>query len=313
MQYAGLAFNTSRERKGDTMPDLETTPLHRDFGVDVHGLDLRDTADTELFAAVRDLFERHSLLLFRGQNLDDDEHLAFSQRFGPIEDRSNIRMDGAPVVSYGVSNENGDGGTYAEDDLKLLNLKANMLWHTDSTFLPVPALANILQARVVPETGGATEFASSRAGFARLSPDMQARLRNMTFHHRYSHSRARIDPDLAKLERFTMWPDTCWRAVWKNPVTGDDALYIASHVFAVDGMDGDEAQSFVDGLIAEMTVPDAVYAHAWEPGDVVVWDERAVLHRGTPWPWDQARTLVSCCVSAGMADGLESMRPARVP
>ncbi len=289
--------------------DLKTTALHPAFGVEVHDVDLREVTAERLYPAIRALFERHSLLLFAAQHLDDAAHLAFGQLFGPIEDRSNARMDGKPRISYGVSNETEDGGVYGEDDLRLLDLKANMLWHTDSTFLPVPALANVLQARVVPSEGGATEFVSTRAGFRSFEPDLQARLRGMSFHHSYAQSRRRIAPELATIEKIAMWPDTEWKAVWRNPVIGDESLYIASHAFAVSGMDEAEGALFIDGLIERVTRPEQVYAHDWRPGDVLVWDERAMLHRGRPWPYEQARTLVSCCVSAGDADGLSAMRP----
>ncbi len=288
---------------------LSTTALHPEFGVEVHDVDLRDVTADRMYPAIRALFEQHSLLLFAEQHLDDQEHLAFGQLFGPIEDRSSPRMDGKPCISYGVSNETDEGGVYDEDDLRLLGLKANMLWHTDSTFLPTPALANVLQARVVPDRGGATEFVSTRAGFVALEPAMQQRLRGMTLRHRYSHSRARVAPDLAKLDLFTMWPDTGWHAVWRNPVNGAEAVYVASHAFAVSDMDEDEGQRFIDALIEHMTGPSHIYAHHWRPGDVLVWDERATMHRGTPWPYDQPRTLVSCCISAGDADGLSATRP----
>ncbi len=293
----------------EKMACLKTTALHPEFGVEVHDVDLRDVTADCLYPAIRALFEQHSLLLFAEQHLDDHEHLAFGHLLGPIEDRSNARMDGKPRISYGVSNETEGGGVYDEDDLRLLGLKANMLWHTDSTFLPTPALANVLQARVVPNEGGATEFISTRAGFMALEPTLQERLRGLTLRHRYSHSRARIAPDLAKLELFTMWPDTEWRAVWRNPVNGAEAVYVASHAFAVSDMGADGGQWFIDDLIERMTGPSHVYAHRWRPGDVLVWDERATLHRGTPWPYDQARTLVSCCISAGDADGLSAVRP----
>ncbi len=293
----------------ETAAGLKTTALHPEFGVEVHDVDLRDVTAEHVYPEIRALFEQHSLLLFADQHLEDHEHLAFAQLLGPIEDRSNARMDGKPRISYGVSNETGDGGVFDEDDLRLLGLKANMLWHTDSTFLPRPALANVLQARVVPDEGGATEFVSTRAGFRALEPTLQQRLRGLTCRHHYSHSRARIDPDLARLELFTMWPETEWRAVWRNPVNGAEAVYVASHAFAVRDMGADEGQRFIDQLIERMTGPDHVYAHRWRSGDVLVWDERATLHRGTPWAYDQARTLVSCCVSAGAADGLSAMRP----
>ncbi len=288
---------------------LKTTALHPEFGVEVHDVDVRDVTADRLYPAIRALFERHSLLLFAEQHLNDEEHLAFGRLFGPIEDRSSTRMDSEPRIPSGVSNETGDGGVCDEDDLCVLGLKANMLWHTDSTFLPTPALANVLQARIVPQTGGATEYVSTRVGFAALEPALQHQLRAMTFRHRYAHSRARIDRNLAKLDLFTMWPDTAWRAVWRNPVNGAEAVYVASHAFAASGMAADEGQTFIDDLIRRMTGPDRIYAHHWRPGDVLVWDERATLHRGTPWPYDQVRTLVSCCISAGDADGLSAARP----
>jgi alpha-ketoglutarate-dependent 2,4-dichlorophenoxyacetate dioxygenase len=278
------------------------------FGLEVHDVDLRQVSEDALYPQLRDLFERHSLLLFRDQHLSDDEQLAFATLFGPIEDRSNVRMDGAPQISYGVSNENPEGGVFSDDDLRLLNLKSNMLWHTDSTFLPIPALANVLQARVVPTHGGATEFVSTRAGLAALEPAMQEQLRQLSFHHRYSHSRARIDPRLAEQESIAMWDDREWRAVWANPVSGEEALYIASHAFAARGMATDDGTALIDKLIDAVTAPEAIYSHLWHPGDVLVWDERATLHRGTPWPYDQPRTLVSCCVSTRSIDGLDAMR-----
>ena len=129
---------------------MKTVPLHHSFGVDVSDVDLREATQEHLYPEIRALFEAHSLLLFRGQHLNDEHHLAFGQLFGPIEDRSNVKMDGPARISYNVSNQNPDGSLYSEDDMRLLNLRSNMLWHTDSTFLPAPALANVLQARVVP-------------------------------------------------------------------------------------------------------------------------------------------------------------------
>jgi len=286
---------------------MKSTPLHPQFGIEVHGVKLRRATQEHLYPEIRTLFEKHSLLLFRDQHLNDEEHCAFAYLFGPLEDRSTVRMDGIPEISY-VSNVADDGSVYGESEPRLLELKSNMLWHTDSTFLPIPALANVLQARVVPLEGGATEFVSTRAGFKALATENQERLRHLFFWHRYGHSRSRIDPHLAKLDKFTMWPDQKWRVVWRNPLTGEGSLYIASHAFAVDGMDQTEGAALIDSLLEVMTPPHAVYSHAWEPGDVLVWDERAMLHRGTPWPYDQPRTLVSTCVSARDVDGLASMK-----
>ena len=284
---------------------MHVTPLHQDFAVEVHGVTLSGVTADSGYREIRALFERHSLLLFRGQQLDDEAHLAFARLFGPLEDRE-IRP--APKIAP-VSNIRADGSLTAPDDLHSLHLKANQLWHTDSTFLPVPALANLLQARVVPAEGGETQFVSTRAGWRALDPGLKARAREAVLWHRYAHSRARIDPGLAKQDLFTKWCDQAWRAVWPNPVTGEEALYIASHAYGVEGLSEAEGAALIDDLIEAVTGKAAVYSHAWRPGDVILWDERATLHRGCPWPADQARELVSICVSARTCDGLEQVRP----
>jgi alpha-ketoglutarate-dependent 2,4-dichlorophenoxyacetate dioxygenase len=284
---------------------MRITPLHPDFGVEVHGVDLRAVTAAAGYGEIRALFESHTLLLFRDQHLSDEEHLAFARLFGPLEDRE----DRPEPEICPVSNVTDEGAVAPETDSLTLNNKANQLWHTDSTFLPAPALANVLQARVVPSEGGETEFVSTRAGWRRLASDLRDKARTAVLRHRYSHSRARIDPDLAREAMFTKWRDQAWRAVWPNPVTGEEALYIASHAYAVDGMPEAEGAALIDDLIAEVTGDEAVYSHAWHPGDVIVWDERAALHRGRPWPYEEPRTLVSICVTARDCDGLASVRP----
>ncbi|MEM9604973.1 MAG: TauD/TfdA family dioxygenase [Pseudomonadota bacterium] len=281
---------------------LHTTPLHAEFGVEVHGVDLTDATPNHLYPAVRAAFEAHSLLLFRGQHWTDDDILRFGRLFGPIENRTAL-----PEHVARVSNVLPDGSVMAPDAQRVKDLRANMLWHTDSTFLPVPALANIITARVVPSEGGTTELVSTRAGLARLSPVQRSALQH-GIRHRYAHSRAKIDSDLASAEHIVKWPDQVWRGHWRNPVTGQDAAYIASHACAIDGRDDAEALALIESIVETLTVDEAVYAHHWQVGDVLIWDERATLHRGMPWPFDQARTLASICVSARDEDGLEAVR-----
>jgi alpha-ketoglutarate-dependent 2,4-dichlorophenoxyacetate dioxygenase len=288
---------------------MDVIPLHPRFGVRVKGVDLRTVTAGASYAALRALFEEHSLLWFSGQDLDDDGHLTLGTLFGTIEIREKVTAGLRPTISS-VSNVRADATLVPETDHHLMHLKANQLWHTDSTFLPVPALANILAARVLPSRGGETEFASTRAAFADMPAALKARARKAVLRHRYAHSRAKISAELAKGDLFTMWTDQLWRAVWRNPVNGRDAVYIASHACAVEGLDEAEGRALIDELTAWCTRPAYVYCHTWAPGDVLIWDERATLHRGRPWPYDQARTLASICVSVGPKDGLESIRPA---
>ncbi|MEM9247913.1 MAG: TauD/TfdA family dioxygenase [Pseudomonadota bacterium] len=290
------------------MTQFDLTPLTDPFGVEVHGLDLMDVGAGPSFDAIRALFEEHSALLFRRQALSPDKHIELAQLFGTVEDRmADERRPGEAYKIPEVSNVREDGSTTGEMDLHTLNLKANFLWHSDSTFLPVPALVNILAAQIVTTTGGATELASTRAAWAAMPADLRARIEGRGIWHRYSHSRKQISEELSRLPMFNKWPDQHWRATWTNPVNGREALYIASHAFRVDGYNDTESAALLEELTAFCTQPAYVYAHFWAEGDVLLWDQRAVMHRGTPWPFEQPRKLRSLCASVRESDGSPAM------
>ena len=288
---------------------MKTTPLHRDFGLIVHEVDLRDVTVDHLWPEIRHAFETHSALLFRGQEFDDDTHLKIANHIGPIENREAMaKGKDLPFTIPQVSNETKDGVTDA-NDLHTLNLQANMLWHTDSTFLPVPALVNILTARVVPTSGGGkTELASTRAGWASMPKHLKDVFQNAIIWHRLSNSRDRISRELGALPEMRQWPDRPWKAIWSNPITNEEALYIASHSFAIEGIGLADGQAIIDEAIAHCTKPAHVYTHEWQVGDVLIWDERCMLHRGQPWDYSEARTLSSICCSVTEKDGLGSVR-----
>ena len=287
---------------------IETSPLTDSFGVVVHNVDLSKISEDGDYPALRALFEEHSAILFKGQDLSSEDHLRLAAMFGPIEDRKKDERDpgAAPEVAM-VSNE-ADGGVTNEMDLHTLHLKANQQWHIDSTFLPVPSLCNILTAKVVTTTGGRTELASTRAAWAEMPEEMRARIRGRVLGHNYRRSRERISMELANLPLFNKWPPQRWPAVWANPVNGREALFIASHVFEVEGLSPSEGEALIDELMAFCTQSRFVYSHQWEVGDVLIWDQRATLHRGTPWPYDEPRTLASVCCSMTDADGLASAK-----
>lgn len=292
---------------------METKPLHPRFGVEIRGIDLRDVTAERHYPEIRDLFERHSLLLFRGQALDEESQNDFALLFGPLEDRVADAARAAPRDRPPVpklSNKDAEGtGLRPADSLAVLSLIANQQWHTDSTFLHTPALINVITAHVVPSSGGETELVSTRAAWADLPDAMKRRAESAVFLHSLLPSRIRTNPGLLQLPEVSRYQSQAWRAVWPNPVTGEKALYIAGHVYGVRGMPQDEAEAFVADLIAFCTQPQYVYSHAWRPGDVLVWDERATMHRGRPWPYEEERTLTSCCVSVRDVDGLADVRP----
>ena len=287
---------------------LRTQPLSRHFGLQIEDIDLRDVTETHLYPEIRDAFEHHSALLFRGQDLQGQDFTRFAALFGPLENRDAMAAGRETEFKIPVLSNKTKDGILPQDSLRLLNLQANMLWHTDSTFLPIPALVNILTARIVPSSGGETEIASTRAAYNDMPAPMKAALKDAVVWHRLSHSRSKLSKELGALPMMTQWPDRPWRALWPNPVTGQDAPYLASHAFAIEGMGLSEGQALIDDAIAFCTQPDYVYTHAWQPGDVLIWDERATLHRGRPWPYEEHRKLESICCSVTDADGLQAVK-----
>ena len=287
---------------------MRTSALHEDFGVEVHDVDLREVTVDLIYPELRALFEAHSLLYFRGQTIDEDAHRALARLFGPLENLTDAGPDETAPRPM-VSNVAADGGLAQEGDLQLLNLQSNFIWHTDSTFLATPSISNVLVAYRVPTAGGETEFVSTRAGWQRMPESLRERARGQVFLHRYAHSRRQVDETLAEQEMFTKWPDARWRSTWRNPVNGAEALYIAAHAYGVLGLSQEDGQRLLDDLTDAVTGPEAIYSHAWQAGDVLIWDQRATLHRGRPWPYEEERTLASIVSTALESDGLASVRP----
>ena len=288
---------------------MDIIPLGPGFGAELRGTTLAAiAADEAAYAAARAAFEEHSVLVLRGQEVSDEVQLAFSRRFGPLETtKVGSQGVGTHLVILSTIDEQGRV-VPAEHRLQLRN-RANQLWHTDSTFKTVPALASVLSARIIPDHGGETEFVSTRRAFERLDPVLWQKLENSFAWHDYAYSRGKIAPDLASAEERAALPQQCWRLVWKNPANGRGALYIASHACAIEGMELAAGRALLEELMAAATAPGLSYTHAWRKGDVVMWDNRATMHRGRPWPAHEARLMVRTTIQATAADGVARMRP----
>jgi len=291
---------------------MELVPLGPGFGVEVRGLGILDVAtDGEAYQAVRRAFEEHSLLLFRDQPIADDVQVAYSRAFGPLE-LTKVASLGANSFYSRLTNVGPNGEIVPPTDRQVLVAKANALWHTDSSFKKTPALASVLSARVLPGADGDTEFTSTRLAWERLPSGVQEKLKNAVATHSYANSRDQIHPDLANEVERKALPPVRWRMNWLNPSNGRRALYIASHAYAIDGMDDRDARQMLAELMDETTKRDYVYVHKWRPGDVVMWDNRAMLHRGRPWDYSKERSMVRTTISATDADGLANVRPPTV-
>jgi alpha-ketoglutarate-dependent 2,4-dichlorophenoxyacetate dioxygenase len=287
---------------------MEIVPLGPDFAAELRGVTLAEiAADDAAYAATRAVFEEHSVLVFRGQDVTDEVQLAFSRRFGPPE-VTKIGSQGTGTHFVILSTIGEDGKVVPADHRLALRNKANQLWHTDSSFKRVPALTSVLSARIIPGSGGETEFVSTRLAFERLEPALRKKIENSFAWHDYAHSRGQIAPDLASPEERAALPPQCWRMVWKNPTNGRSAIYLASHAYAIEGMEQPAGKKLIEELIQAATAPGTSYVHGWRSGDVVMWDNRATMHRGRPWPAHEARLMVRTTISATAADGLETMR-----
>ena len=288
---------------------MDIVPLGPGFGAELRGVRLADiAADDDAYAEARAAFEEHSVLVFRGQEVTDEVQLAFSRRFGPPE-VTKVGSQGTGSHFVILSTISPDGKVVPPDHRLSLRNKANQLWHTNSSFKRVPALTSILSARIIPANGGETEYVSTRLAFERLDPDLRNRLQNSFAWHDYAHSRGQIAPDLASPEERAALPPQCWRMVWNNPVNGRGAIYLASHAYGVQGMEHAAGERLIDELMARATAPGTSYLHQWRKGDVVMWDNRATMHRGRPWPAHEARLMVRTTISASKADGVDTMRP----
>ncbi|HEV7636185.1 MAG TPA: TauD/TfdA family dioxygenase [Bradyrhizobium sp.] len=287
---------------------MDVVPLGPGFAAELRGMTLADVAsDDAAYAATRAAFEEHSVLVFRDQEVTDELQLAFSRRFGPPE-VTKVGSQGTGSHFVILSTIGPDGQVVPPDHRLSLRSKANQLWHTDSSFKPVPALTSILSARVIPARGGETEYVSTRLTFERLDAGLQRKLENSFAWHDYAHSRSQIAPGLATPEERAALPPQCWRMVWRNPGNGRGAIYLASHAYAVEGVEAAAGKQLIDELMEAATAPGSSYLH-WRKGDVVMWDNRATMHRGRPWPAHEARLMVRTTISATEADGVDTMRP----
>jgi alpha-ketoglutarate-dependent 2,4-dichlorophenoxyacetate dioxygenase len=264
------------------------TAVHPCLGAEVAGVDLARPLDDDVFARIAAAFDEHSVLVFHGQHLTDEQQMVFSARFGPLETTvrtmGNEDRLGAHIVD--LSNTDEHGRPMPWTDRRMLYHSGNQLWHSDSSFKPVPAHSSALSARVIPPEGGETEFASMRVAYDALPDDLRRQVDGKVVVHSFGFSRSLIDPGIGT-EVGREYPPVRHALVRANPANGRKAVYVGSHAWFVEGMSIDDSRILIAKLLEITTRPDRVYRHTWRVGDLVMWDNRCVLHRGRPW--DSAR------------------------
>jgi alpha-ketoglutarate-dependent 2,4-dichlorophenoxyacetate dioxygenase len=309
-----IAYYLGREGSGMA---LATRPLHPLFGIEVLSVDITRLDDTS-FHEIVSLFNEHSVLVFRDQHLTDDQQIAFSRRFGPLETtiRSIATQERTLPEIANLANVDAEDRLIPAGDQRNAYNAGNQMWHTDSSFKRVPAMASLLSARECPPSGGETQFASTRVAYARLPDDMKRFLEGKVAVHSFAYSRGLVGDGLLPPEHAAQVPPVRQALVRVNPVNGRRNFFVGSHACEIPGMPTDEARALLRELRELATLPERVYTHTWQPGDLVMWDNRCVLHRGRPWDESRYRRVMHRTTVAGDGptapdDGPTDVSPAR--
>jgi alpha-ketoglutarate-dependent 2,4-dichlorophenoxyacetate dioxygenase len=282
---------------------MKITPLHPYLGARVEGVDLAAPVNEAAFREIFDAFQEYSVLVFHEQRLTDAQQMAFSERFGPLETTLKAvgKEDRLHPQLVDLSNVDPDHGDrlMGWDDRRMIYQSGNQLWHTDSSFKPVPAMASLLSGREVPPSGGETEFVSMRHTWTALPEETRRQLEGRVVVHSILYSRSTIAPGLFDPEQARELPPVRQALVRVNPVHGRKGVYIGSHAWYVEGMDFEASRRLLDDLLARTTRPECVLQHRWRQWDLVMWDNRCVLHRGRPWDATRHRRVMRRTTIAG--------------
>ena len=274
--------------------NFTVAPVNATFGAVVTDVDLASITD-ETSAEIHTAFLDYGVLVFPGQHLDEESQGAFARRFGNTEQLS-PRQTG-PTIEF--TNQRADGSLASSDEQQFKIMKGNEGWHTDSTYMPLAAKAGVLAALVVPPEGGETEFADMRAAWDALDEKTQARLEGLSAYHSLYHSQAQAG--------FTHRTDHLYgfhdkgaplRPIIKtHPETGRKSIYTGRHAYGIPGLSEAESEALLKQLLQDACQPPRVYEHSWQPGDIVVWDNRCLMHRARPFDTSFVRVLRASRIS----------------
>jgi alpha-ketoglutarate-dependent 2,4-dichlorophenoxyacetate dioxygenase len=265
------------------------------FAGEVSGIDITRPLTAEEAAAIERGMDQYGVLVFHGQQLTDEMQMAFSRNFGELELATNNLRDskeqrlGAHIAD--ISNLDSNNNVLARENRRRLFSLGTRLWHSDSSFKVVPAKFSLLSARVIPSAGGNTEFADMREAYDTLDEETKAECANLVCEHSQLFSRAQIGfGDFTDEERRAFAP-VKQRLVRTHPSTGRKSLYLASHAGTIVGWPVPEARAFLRDLIEHATQRKFVYSHRWSQFDLVVWDNRATMHRSRPFNASEVRDM----------------------
>jgi alpha-ketoglutarate-dependent 2,4-dichlorophenoxyacetate dioxygenase len=261
--------------------------LHPMFAAEATPIDLRQVEDRRTLEEIRAAMDEYLVLVFPGQRFSDEEQLAFAQRFdGALHAKTGSAVLGknrfGNEALTDISNVDADGAILAREDRRRQYGLGNRLWHTDASFQDPPGRYSLLHARVVPSRGAETEFADMRAAYEALDEASRAKLEGLRVHHSIAHSRQTLGFEFSAEEQDAL-KGAVHPLVRTNPRTGQRSLYLASHASRIVDWPVPEGRLLLRELAEHATQREFVYRHVWSVGDLVIWDNRATMHRGRPF------------------------------
>ncbi len=276
------------------------------FGAVVTNVRLAEL-DDKTWQTLHAAFLEFGLLVFPGQHLSNEEQGAFATRFGEIEKLS-PRQKGATIP---ISNQKGDGTLAQPDEYQYQILKGNEGWHTDSTYMPLASKAAMLSAITLPPSGGETEFADMRAAWEALDSATQAELEQLSAYHSlyFSQAQAGFEHDTDNLYGLHDKGAPLRPIVKTHPETGRKSIYTGRHAYGIPGMSEEASAALLAKLLEDACQPPRVYKHSWQVGDLVVWDNRCLMHRACPYDAGHARVLRGSRISGDPATELAPTYP----
>jgi alpha-ketoglutarate-dependent 2,4-dichlorophenoxyacetate dioxygenase len=274
---------------------LSFQPLHRHFVAEVQGFDMREPIDAAIARAFEQAIDQYAVLVFPAQQVENAQQLAFTANFGPPDiGRKKAMTSGdsrIPPEMIDLSNLDENGYVIDPDHRRVLSLLGTRLWHTDSSYQRPAAKYSMLRAVVVPPWGGETEFADCRAAWDALPAILRVEAEDRFAEHWVHHSRSTLGWEPTEEEIRGAMPPVRWPLVRIHSGSRRRTLYIGAHARRVIGMALPAGRILLLDLQEHATQPEFVYRHAWRPGDLVLWDNRAVMHRGCRYDLTQVRDM----------------------
>lgn len=274
---------------------LQLKPLHKVFAAEASGIDLTQPLSPADVRAFNAAMNEHAVLVIRGQPLTAQQQLDFARNFGPLDIglkrvfKRPERLEDERLID--ISNVDAQGNVAQRDSPKNLSNFANQLWHSDSSFMNPRAAYSMLHCLIKPSWGGNTEFADLRNAYDTLDERTRSEIQDLSAEHFALHTRILLGDDAYTDDQKKEIPPAVWPLVDSHPGSGRKVLFVGVHARQIPGWPTAESRMYLNDLLEHATQRENVYVHKWEPGDLVIWDNRSTLHRGRRYDIAERREL----------------------